>query len=851
MKKIALRSVAAHKIRFLLTILSVVLGTAFVAGSFMFTNSLSKTFEDLFSSVYSDVDAVVSAKPGQPAPPLELLGELEAQGGVAAVNNADEQQVVFATGQGDPLRTGGAPAVITPYYAGDDVAGPPTPIAEGREPRGADEMVLNATAAQEHGVQVGDHLIAVDPEGRREFTVTGLYSFDAEVGGYIGGAVAPEVFAEEYSGGVLPRGAWVKAAEGTDRQQLVGQLQKEYPQLEVRTGQAVADEATEAVKTGLSFLNYFLVAFGLVALLVGTFIIANTFSMIVAQRTREFALLRSLGASARQLTTSVVLEALLVGVIGSALGVVAGYGLVHAIYAAMSAFGLGLPNSGVGLTPEAVAVPLVLGLLVTVGSAWAPARRAGRVHPVEAMRSGDQSSSSSLRGRTIAGAVVAAVGAVAAGAAVFLGDATTGTRASILGVGAVLLIGGVFLISPALSRPVVPVLGRVIGAPFGAVGRLAATNSGRNPRRTATTAFALTLGLALVVSLGMLGATMKNSVKDSVESNITSDLVVTGPQDGGFFPVPAGAVNAVASVDGVADAPAIGLSPVLIDGMGSGGGAGAAYGEGNVTGALGVTVSEGEADLSTPGVLVDQPTADAKGWAVGDAVPATVMGTDTEVPLTLLGIYEPNVVLGPVLLSGASVDEFAGITGGGNSHMVDGLVMVFVNGDGSVSTQELQDRVKDATEKFIVADVLTPTEFAGQQAVMIDQMLNILYALLALAIIVAVLGIINTLALNVIERRQEVGMLRAVGTHRRQVRTMITLEAIQIALYGAVVGALLGLGLGWAFVTVLGDDGLQGVVVPWGLVGVTLLGSALVGALAAVWPAMKAAKTPPLEAIAD
>lgn len=469
---------------------------------------------------------------------------------------------------------------------------------------------------------------------------------------------------------------------------------------------------------------------------------------------------------------------------------------------------------------------------------------------MEAMRSGDQSSSSSLRGRTIAGAVVAAAGLAAAGAAVVLGDATTGTRAGILGVGAVLLIGGVFLVSPALSRPVVPVLGRVIGAPFGAVGKLAATNSGRNPRRTATTAFALTLGLALVVSLGMLGATMKHVVKDLVETNITSELVVTGPQGGAFFPVPEAVVDDVEAVEGVDSASALGLSPVLVDGLRTGA-SGAYFGTGDVTGALGAEIVEGSGDLSKPGALVDQDTADARGWSVGDEVPAGVMGTDIQVPVTLLGIYEPNVVLGPVLLSGATLEPFADIAVGDNPHATDGLVMVFVNGDGSVDAQELQDRVREATDKFIVTDVLTPTEFAGQQAVAIDQMLNILYALLALAIIVAVLGIINTLALNVIERRQEVGMLRAVGTHRRQVRTMITLEAIQIALYGAVVGALLGLGLGWAFVTILDDEGLEGVVVPWGLVGVTLLGSALVGALAAIWPAMKAAKTPPLEAIAD
>lgn len=277
MKKIALRSLAAHKLRFVLTILSVVLGTAFVAGSFMFTNSLSKSFEGLFSSVYSDVDAVVDSPAGEPSPSLDLLGELEAQDGVAAVNDASEKRVVFATEQGEPLRTSGAPAVIYPYYSGEELAGPSAPIAEGSEPQGQDEIALNVTAAETHNVHVGDKLIAVDPGGRREYTVTGLYNFDADVGGYIGGAMAPSVFEETYSNGRLSGGAWVKATEGTDREQLVQQLQQEFPDLEIRTGQAVADKETETVKDGLNFLNYFLLAFGLVALLVGTFIIANTF----------------------------------------------------------------------------------------------------------------------------------------------------------------------------------------------------------------------------------------------------------------------------------------------------------------------------------------------------------------------------------------------------------------------------------------------------------------------------------------------------------------------------------------------------------------------------------------------
>lgn len=852
--RVSMRSLAAHKVRFVLTILSVVLGTAFIAGSFMFTNSLSRTFDGLFSDIYDDVGAVVEPQPGQPPLPPQFVDEVGAQPGVDKVNIADETQAVFATKDGTVIRTGGAPSVIRAYYPEDQTVGLQAPIVEGQAPTTPTDMILNRAAAEKFNVHPGDTLTAVDAMNRRDFTVTGIYDFSAAAGGYVGGMVTPATYVQDFGATGLAKGVYVDAKPGVSSQQLVAELRQAYPNLRVRTGQELADESTAKVEDSLGFLNYFLVAFGLIALLVGAFIIANTFSMIVAQRTREFALLRALGTSRRQLTSSVVVESIVIGIIGSLLGVLAGVGLVHAIYAAMDAFGFGLPSSGVSLTVKAVVAPLIVGVLVTVASAWAPARRAGRVRPVEAMRSGDQSSSSSLVKRTVAGGVAFLIGVVAMVVAISLSDAATSTRAITLGVGAALMILGTFLFSPALGRPVVPALGRVLGAPFGAVGKLAATNSQRNPRRTATTAFALTLGLTLVACFGMLGATMKQSVTDIVSSSVKSDLVITGPQQS-FFPLPDQLITDVEKAPGVASTVEFGVTPLAIgpiaNGGGPGGEFGAGYARGDISSAMAFTMAQGTADFTQPGFIADKDVAAANGWTVGSTVQASIPNSPFSFPVTLMGTYDPTPALGPFVVSWPTleplVQEGQPLAGGNGVR----TLMVMVTGNGSQSVRSLQDELNKVTEPFVIAQVQTPTEYAGQQAVLVDQMLNILYSLLALAIIVAVLGIINTLALNVIERRQELGMLRAVGMHRRQIRRMITLEAVQIAVFGAIIGAVLGVVLGFAFVEVLSNEGLGPAVVPWTLIVVMLLASAVVGAVAAIWPAIKAARTPPLEAIAD
>jgi len=493
-----------------------------------------------------------------------------------------------------------------------------------------------------------------------------------------------------------------------------------------------------------------------------------------------------------------------------------------------------------------------------------PARRAGRVKPVEAMRSTESAAGAPLTVRTIIGTIIIVAGVLAAGLAMLLDDSGTTLRASLVGIGAFLVVVGYFMAGPAFSMGIVPALGRVIGAPFGSMGRLASTNARRSPRRTAATAFALTLGMMLVTGIGMLGATMKNSIGDMLEETVTADFLATGPQDGSF-PVPQAVPGALAETDGVESTVTMRMAPVQIAGQ-----AGYNYGpgytftnsiDGNPQDFVDMEILEGSADLvAQPGVLVSDELAKAEGWTVGQALPLTTLetaessdesgepvavepGHETEVTIT--GIYSSeNDIFENLLVSQSAVDE-----------VMDGdtapIQMIAVNTDDSVGEDEMRERLVESVKEFLVIQVKTGAEYADEASQLIDQMLSILYALLALAVIIAVLGIINTLTLGVIERRQEIGMLRAVGAYRGQIRTMIIVEAVQIALFGAIMGILAGLGLGWAFIDVLAGEGLGGAVIPWNQVLIMLGGAAVVGVVSALWPARKAAKTPPLEAIAD
>lgn len=833
MRKVSLRNLAAHKVRLALTVLAVVLGTAFVTGSFVFTDTLQRTFNGLFEDAAKGVDVRVSSpEEGSSGVPLTDVATLEALPGVRTVVPAVNGQIVLLGADKTPVQTGGAPSMGESYLPPDRTLGDPTTFVAGAPPAEAGQIALNEGGAERAGLAVGDTTqVLVPAHGVLDVTVTGIYEVPTDTGGYIGALFTADQATDLFTDGAHADYLDV-AGTGATQEQLRDEIATALPDAKVQTGGEVRDEVEAEVTSALKFMNYFLLAFGAIALLVGTFIIYNTFSMIVAQRLRELALLRAIGASRGQVGRSVVTEALVVGVLGSVIGIAAGVALAYGLRAMLNAFDVGLPSGSLQLAPRTVIVAVVIGVLVTVVSAYAPARRAAKIPPVAAMREEHASAGDSLRVRTLVGAVFGLIGVVLLVAG---SQGTGGGAAATVGIGAAALILAVLFAAPALSRPVVGALGAVFARPFGSVGRLARTNAVRNPRRTAATAFALTLGLMLVTVIGVFGSSAKASVDELVDSGVSADYILTGPPQIG---VPVGVGAAVAEVPGVASAVGLHAMSVKIDdeeefGTGIGG---------QLDGVVDYDVREGSASLDGDVVVASESFAAEKGWTLGSQVTMTNSdGVVVTVPVT--GILADNQLLGEWFTSESVYEQLV-------PAIMRADLAVLVQAAPGTDVAALRGELEKASDPFLVVQVKDREEFKGEQGQQINTLLAVLYGLLALAVVIAILGIVNTLALSVVERRREIGMLRAVGMQRPQVRRTIYLESVLIAVFGAAVGVLLGLAFGWGFVRTLADEGLGTLAVPWGQVVGMLLGSGVVGVLAALWPAIRAARTKPLEAIA-
>ena len=840
MARVSLRNIAANKLRLLLSVLAVVLGTAFVTGSLVFTSTLQNTFDGLLDQGTEDLSAQIEPDdPRGAGVPFEVAERVLELPGVEAATPGVAGTVVLFNADGTPYQSGGAPSEGLAWVDPDESVGDNSWITDGRPPGDDDEVVLPGGVLDNAGLSLGDTAqLYTTSQGMLDVTVVGSYASDTDVGGYVGVGFTEERARALFTDGVNASEVSVRAEPGVSQEELRDTLAAEFPEYSVSTGEEVKERLSEQLSTILDFINYFFVAFGLIALLVGTFIIYNTFSMLVAQRLRELALLRAIGASRKQLTRSVLAEAAVTGIIGSAIGVVAGFGLAQLIFLVLEAFDLGIPSGGLALTPMAVVTPLVLGFVVTMFSAWAPARRAGRVAPVQGMRVGTAATEAGGVWRTAVGVLAVVSGVLLA--LIGTWNDTTRDGAITVGVGAAALIVGAFMVMPALARPIAGGIGRVIGAPFGTVGKLAATNAGRNTRRTAATAFALTLGLTLVAAFGTLGATTTESVSGVIEQDINADVVVQGvASQGPPVPLPDGIDERIAGLDEVGDVASLSFAFAGLGGSPEPLSAAA----GPVEDMIDATVVDGSIQPGPDSLIVSRSVARDRGWTMDSTVPL-VSPDGQELTLRVTGVYEESPVLGQFFTSREVYEQLV-------PENLRTTFNVLVSPAEGVSAEELLAAVTDELVDVPIAMVQTKQEYIDVQTAGINQLLSIIYALLGLALIIAVLGIINTLALSVIERRTEIGMLRAVGMQRSQVRRTINLESTQIAVFGALVGAVVGTYLGWAFVTVLADSGLTETTIPWGSIAIVLVASAFVGVLASLWPANRAAKTEPLEAIAD
>ncbi|WP_066163898.1 ABC transporter permease [Gordonia hydrophobica] len=853
MRKVSFRSLASHKLRLVLTVFSVVLGTSFVAGAVIFTSTVSSAFNSIFDNVAKGVSVEVSATGQQSSGiPNSMVDDLEKNKqslGIARVATGNTGSVTLADASGRAIQTGGAPSVGISYTAPDKAVGEQATVVQGRAPQRSGEIAVNSEAAEKGDLKVGSKTKLVVGAGLSkpmEVTVVGITDMPSSTGGYVGVLFDSASASTLFSDGKHVATVDLAARDGVSDTQLRDAVHAHLAKLleqqgqqidldkvyDVRTGEQVREDQKESINQFLTIFRAILLAFAAIGLLVGTFIIYNTFSMIVAQRNRELALLRAIGASRKNVSRSVLLEALIVGILGGALGLALGIGIA----AVMIAFteSQGVPSNGIEVGVGAIVSAVFVGVVVTLLSAWIPARRASRIPPVEAMRESTvEPGAGSLRVRTLIGAVIGVLGIVA----LVIGGLGEGTGpALIVGVGALLAIIAVVLAAPAISRPVVGAFGALFEKPFGTVGKLARTNAVRNPRRSAATAFALTLGLMLVVIIGTLGWSFKGTVDSAVDNGLRADFVVTGTNN---MPLP------LSVADYVTDAPD--ADKVVAQAYGAAEYDGkdvylsSPYG-GTIGDVASITMLEGTEQLPGDGLLVSDTSARDNGWKLGQDV--TFVSTNGEnVETRVTGIFAANEAIASMMVGWESYEKLVPDV----MKRISGPVLVVAKS--GANADQLRTQLEDATAEFLTAQVQDRSQFKNSISSQIDQMMITLYALLGLSLVIAVLGIINTLALSVVEREQEIGMLRAVGTSRAQVRRTIYLESTYIAVFGALLGTVLGLAIGIPLVRTLAHWGLEGVVIPWALIGGTLVGAAVVGVIAALWPAVTAARTRPLEAI--
>ncbi|ABL83457.1 MULTISPECIES: FtsX-like permease family protein [unclassified Nocardioides] len=843
MIKAALRSLLGRKLRLLMSTFAIVLGVAFVAGSLIFSDMLNRSFTAIFASTVGDVivrpegGASLDGTPSTLTVPSDLLPRLESVPGAARVDGNVSAVGVFVVSRENKLIGGnGAPGIGVNWNdapAGHGLEG--LSVVEGRVPEGADEVALDVAAADKAGYAVGDTIRVITSTDTPVLQPELVGLVDFADGGSLNGATLT-VFDTTTARDLFLGGedaytdVWVTAEGGTSQAELRDRVREVLPgDLEAITGDDAADESGNLLLEAVSFITTFLLIFAGIALVVGAFLIANTFSILVAQRSRELALLRALGASQRQVTRSVLVEAAVVGALGSTLGLGLGVLLALAIRAMFEQVGLDLSGQGIIFAPRTVIAGYAVGVLITMAAAWLPARRTARIAPVQALRDDVALPESSIHRRLVAGVVQLVVGAVALTAGLFFDVPRAGW---LVGVGVLLIFLGVATASPVIARPVLHLFGVLYRRAFGPVGNLAGENARRNPRRTTATASALMIGLALATTMAILGASAKASVDRIIEDNFVGDFVVGNVVGQGFSPAIG---DQMARVDGVEAVVRQRYVPMEVDGDDT-------YVSGvdphDLSGLLDLTMTEGSRDDLVDGsVLVSEEYAADHGVAVGDQIELdTPAGTDRH---PVVGEFEENPLIGTGIVTTLPTLVAAGYPESDNQLIIDT--------DGSPGVHERLDAV---VADLPVVSVKDQAEFAAEQREPIDQLVLMIYALLGLALVIAVLGIVNTLALSVIERTRELGLLRAIGVSRRQLRRMIGLESVVIAVLGAVLGLLLGLCFGVVLMYALRDEGLEVISVPGVQLVVFLVLSIVIGFLAAVFPARRAARLDVLQAIA-
>ncbi|NUR07979.1 MAG: ABC transporter permease [Nocardioidaceae bacterium] len=841
------KSLLGRKLRLLLSTFAIVLGVAFVAGTLVFTDTLSKSFDAIFASSVGDV--VVTRDGSQTddgsqttrTVPASLVGRLAgAQGAARADGNVSSSGLFVVDRHGKLVGGNGPPGIAVNHNtapAGHGVEG--LAIVRGHAPTGAGEVAIDARTARTAGYRIGDTVSLVGSGSRASLHPTLVGLADFRDGGSTNGATIT-IFDPRTAQDLFLQGkdaftdVWVTAKPGVSQAELRDQVRALLPAgYTAVTGDQAADDAASGVLEAIKFISTFLLIFAGISLVVGSFLIVNTFSILVAQRSRELALLRALGASRRQVTRSVLFEATVLGTLGATLGLGLGVLLAIGIRYLFSRFGLDLSGQPLVFQPSTAVVCYVVGIVVTVVAAYLPARRAARIAPVSALRDDVAMPASALHRRLVAGMVMMLAGAGAMAAGLLTDVPRPGYW---VGGGILVALLGAAAASPVVGRPFLAAAAAAYTRLFGSVGRLAGQNALRNPRRTAATASALMIGLALVTTMATVGASSKASVDKAIADNFQGDLVVSNVV-GERFSSSVG--DRVDRLDGVAAVTRIRSGVATIDGHGQGV---MAVDPAHLDSSVRVDMVQGAtSDLRDGTVLVAEKTATKRHLEVGDTVRMTMPERRRNYRVAAITADNNPLLYYPYVLTLGSLER-AGFQPADQQLIVDA--------DPGVSVAQLKKQVDRVTADLPTVTVKDQDGLAAEQRGQFDQLLYLIYALLGMALVIALLGVVNTLALSVIERTREVGMLRAIGVSRRQLRTMVRLESVVISVLGALLGVGMGVVFGVALMGALRGEGLEVTVVPAGQLAVVVLVSGLLGVLAAVFPARRAARLDVLRAIA-
>ncbi len=854
MIQVALRGLAGRKFRTVLTAIAIVVGVAMMSGAYVLTDTIDKAFNAIFVESYAETDAVVSGKDAgitfqgeqtQP-PPIDedVLEQVRAVDGVdAAAGTVTDFQTKLLKPDGEPIETGGAPSFAfgidtSPEYDRFN----PLNLVDGRWPSGSGEVAIDERVADDESLALGDRVGVAALGPAQDFEIVGIARY-GELSSL--GSATFAIFDIPTAQALLEKEGKLDAVQaaaeaGLTPEELVTRIRDEVgTSVTVRSGTEQATEDSDEVATFTSIIRYFLLSFAGIALFVGAFVIFNTLSITVAQRTREFATLRTIGASRRQVLTSVIIEALVIGLVASVIGLFAGLGLAVGLNQLFIALNAELPQTDTVFATRTIVVSILVGTLVTLFAGLSPAFRATRVPPIAAVREGATLPRSAMsRFSPYIAAVTILVAVLTLSYGTLGSDVATGDRFAMIGIGVLALFIGVALLS---SRLVIP-LARLVGWPArrigGAAGQLAQGNAMRDPGRTASTAAALMIGIALVTFVGVLAQGLRVSNSEAIEDQIQADLVVTS-QDG-YTEFPAAVGDAAAEVEGTdvvsnvrQDIAEVNDEAALLTGLDAR----------SINTVYDFRWTEGSDDvlasLGSDGAVLPNDVADDKDFTVGDKF--TVLTADNKRrEFVVRGIYDGSPfypLLGTASVSLEAFDELY-------ERPRNRFTLINVPG----GPGEEKAKVEAGLERFPDTRVQTRQEWIEKEDEEIQQFLLLLYVLLALSVVISLFGMINTLALSVFERTRELGMLRAVGMTRRQVRRMVRHESVITALIGAALGLPLGIFLALLVTQALSDLDLR-FAIPTGALISFVIVSILAGIVAAILPARRAARLRILEAL--